>query len=118
MKRSLWLLVAAPLLATEFVLPAAAALKAKPGQEADARLLHNVTLHEKGVSLADFCTELHHNKSVSDATYGRALAKFKEQGIIDLVGINGYYTFLSMVMNVARTPPPKDAESTLASFPR
>jgi 4-carboxymuconolactone decarboxylase len=73
---------------------------------------------EEETIVYDFCTELHHNKSVSDATYGRALAKFKEQGIIDLVGINGYYTFLSMVMNVARTPPPKDAESTLASFPR
>ena len=65
----------------------------------------------------DFCTELHHNKSVSDATYAKALAKFKEQGVIDLVGINGYYTFLSMVMNVARTPPPKDAEPALAAFP-
>lgn len=75
-------------------------------------------MSEEETIVYDFCTELHHNKSVSDATYGRALAKFKEQGIIDLVGINGYYTFLSMVMNVARTPPPKDAESTLASFPR
>ena len=75
-------------------------------------------MSEEETIVYDFCTELHHNKSVSDATYARALAKFKEQGIIDLVGINGYYTFLSMVMNVARTPPPKDAESTLASFPR
>src|ERR1700730_17019047 len=66
----------------------------------------------------DFCIELHHNGSISDAMYAKALAKFGEQGIIDLVGINGYYTFLSMVMNVARTPPQKGAESTLASFPR
>jgi 4-carboxymuconolactone decarboxylase len=66
----------------------------------------------------DFCTELHHNKSVSDATYAKALARFKEQGVIDLVGINGYYTFLSMVMNVARTPPPKGAEPALAAFPQ
>jgi 4-carboxymuconolactone decarboxylase len=65
----------------------------------------------------DFCVELHHNKSVSDAIYAKALAKFGEQGIIDLVGINGYYTFLSMVMNVARTPPPKGAEPALVAFP-
>jgi 4-carboxymuconolactone decarboxylase len=65
----------------------------------------------------DFCTELHHNKSVSDTIYTKALAKFGEQGIIDLVGINGYYTFLSMVMNVARTPPQKDSEFTLVAFP-
>jgi len=49
--------------------------------------------------------------------YAKTLAKFGEQGIIDLVGINGYYTFLSMVMNVTRTPPAKGAESTLAPFP-
>jgi 4-carboxymuconolactone decarboxylase len=66
----------------------------------------------------DFCIELHHNKSVSDAIYARALAKFGEQGIIDLTSVNGYYTFLSMVMNVARTPPPKGAEPALAPFPR
>jgi 4-carboxymuconolactone decarboxylase len=65
----------------------------------------------------DFCVELHHNKSVSDATYAKALARFGEQGIIDLVSVNGYYTFLSMVMNVARTPPPKDSEPGLALFP-
>jgi 4-carboxymuconolactone decarboxylase len=65
----------------------------------------------------DFCTELHQNKSVSDVIYSKALAKFNEQGVIDLVGINGYYTFLSMVMNVARTPPPKGTEPGLAAFP-
>ena len=27
------------------------------------------------------------------------------QGIIDLIGINGYYSFLAMMMNVARTKP-------------
>jgi 4-carboxymuconolactone decarboxylase len=64
-----------------------------------------------------FCNELYHNKSVSDATYTQALAKFGEQGIIDLVGINGYYTFLGMVMNVARTPPQKDSEPALVAFP-
>ena len=38
---------------------------------------------------------------VSDATYARALELFGEQGIIDLIGINGYYSFLAMMMNVA-----------------
>jgi 4-carboxymuconolactone decarboxylase len=65
----------------------------------------------------DFCIELHHNKSVSDGLYERARAKFGEQGVIDLVGVNGYYTFLSMVMNVARTPPPKAGPPPLAAFP-
>jgi 4-carboxymuconolactone decarboxylase len=74
-------------------------------------------LSEEEAIVYDFCTELHHNKSVSDGIYAKSLAKFGEQGIIDLVGINGYYTFLSMVMNVARTPAQKDAESILVPFP-
>ncbi len=63
----------------------------------------------------DFCAETHGNQSVSDATYARAVSKFGEQGVIDLVGVCGYYTFLAMVLNVARTPA-KSAQ--LNPFPR
>jgi len=49
----------------------------------------------------DFSIELHRNKRVSDATYQRAVAKFGEKGVMDIVGINGYYTFLAMAMNTA-----------------
>lgn len=67
----------------------------------------------------DFAIELHHRKSVSDATYARALALFGERGIIDLTGICGYYSLLAMMMNVARTPAPSDAAGAapLAKFP-
>lgn len=51
----------------------------------------------------DFSIELHRRRSVSDATYARALGQFGEQGIIDLIGVNGYYSFLAMMMNVARS---------------
>ena len=66
----------------------------------------------------DFCIELHRNHGVSDATYARALAKFGEQGIIDMIGLNGYYTLISMVLNTARTPLPAGAAPALAPFPR
>jgi 4-carboxymuconolactone decarboxylase len=66
----------------------------------------------------EFCTELDRNQSVSDTTYARALAKFGEQGIIDLVALDGYYTLLSMVMNVARTSLPKNSTPALLAFPR
>src|SRR5215469_2756612 len=65
----------------------------------------------------EFCMELHHNQGVSNATYARTLAKFGEQGIIDLVGVNGYYTFLAMVLNTARTPVPKGSTAALPAFP-
>jgi 4-carboxymuconolactone decarboxylase len=54
--------------------------------------------------LYEFCNELLHNKRVSDVTYARAVAEFKESGVVDLVGIVGYYGILAMLMNVARTP--------------
>ena len=66
----------------------------------------------------DFCTELHSNQSVSDATYARALALYGEQGTIDMVSVNGYYTFLAMVVNVARTALPKGSAPGLPVFPQ
>jgi 4-carboxymuconolactone decarboxylase len=55
--------------------------------------------------LYDFSTELIEGGSVSDTTYYRALAKFGEKGVIDAAGITGYYTFLAMILNTARTSP-------------
>jgi 4-carboxymuconolactone decarboxylase len=52
----------------------------------------------------DFCDELNRTHAVSDATYARAVARLGEKGVIDLVGIQGYYTLLAMVLNTARTP--------------
>lgn len=51
----------------------------------------------------DFSTELEATRSVSDETYRRAVARFGEQGVIDLVGVAGYYTLLAMILNTART---------------
>jgi 4-carboxymuconolactone decarboxylase len=65
----------------------------------------------------DFSIELHHRKSVSDTTYARALALFGERGVIDLVGISGYYSFLAMMMNVARTPADAGGAEPLQRFP-
>jgi len=62
-------------------------------------------------SAFEFCDELHKNRSVSDETYARALAHFGEQGIIDIISTDGFYSLLSMVMNVARTPLPKSASA-------
>jgi 4-carboxymuconolactone decarboxylase len=68
--------------------------------------------------LYDFCTELLHNQSVSDATYARALAKFGEPGIVEASSLEGYYTYLSMIMNTARSPMPAGAKPALAAFPK
>jgi len=57
----------------------------------------------------DFTIELLRGQNVSDPVYAAAVARFGEQGIIDMVGVVGYYTFLSMVMNTARTAVPADS---------
>jgi len=57
----------------------------------------------------EFCDELLRTKGVCDATYLRAVEKFGETGVIDIVAVAGYFTTVSMVMNVAHTPPPEDA---------
>jgi 4-carboxymuconolactone decarboxylase len=66
----------------------------------------------------DLCTELLRNRSVSDATYARALTAFGEPGIVEAASLEGYYTMLAMVMNTARTPLPAGAKPPLSAFPR
>jgi 4-carboxymuconolactone decarboxylase len=82
---------------------------------AEGRRPQNMAADEEAAY--DFSIELHRNHSVSDATYARALSIFGEQGIIDIIGVNGHYTLISMVLNTARTPPPKGATTLLAPFP-
>ena len=84
---------------------------------ADGRRPEGMSSDEETVY--DFCDELYRNHGVSDPTYARALARFGEQGIIDMVSVYGVYSYLSMVMNVARTPVPKNATAPpLPSLPR
>jgi 4-carboxymuconolactone decarboxylase len=54
----------------------------------------------------DFSREMHVNRQVSDATYKAAIEKFGEQGVMDLIAVNGYYVLVSMTLNVDRTPVP------------
>jgi 4-carboxymuconolactone decarboxylase len=65
----------------------------------------------------DLATEILRNKRVSDATYRRAVAKFGEQGVIDLLGVVGYYNFLAIVMNATRTGLPENIPEPLRRFP-
>ncbi|QGZ39763.1 4-carboxymuconolactone decarboxylase [Pseudoduganella flava] len=80
------------------VIDAIAQRRAPPGLAPDEQAVY------------DFCKELHEHKRVTDATYAAALALFGEQGVVDLMGLNGYYTFLAMVMNAAQSAvPPSEA---------
>ena len=66
----------------------------------------------------DFSNELNDFHSVTDRTYARMVAKYGEQGMMDLVGLNGYYSMISMVLNVGRTPLPPGNTPGLKPFPK
>jgi 4-carboxymuconolactone decarboxylase len=54
----------------------------------------------------EFSSELQRTQAVSDATYKRALDRFGERGVVDLISVNGFYVLVSMCLNVDRTPVP------------
>lgn len=51
-------------------------------------------------SIYDFVTEYFATNRVSDATYTAAITHFGEQGVVDLIGVVGYYGLVSMTLNV------------------
>jgi len=50
----------------------------------------------------EFFGELQATHDVSDATYAAAVERFGEQGVIDMVGLIGYYGTLALIMNATR----------------
>ena len=61
----------------------------------------------------NFCTELLTAKQVSDATFAAARDRFGERGIVDLIGVTGYYQLVSMLLNVDRYPLPDGVQAEL-----
>jgi len=57
----------------------------------------------------DVCSELLHDRDVGDKTFAAAVARFGETGLIELVGLAAYYGFVSLILNLNRTPIPEGA---------
>jgi 4-carboxymuconolactone decarboxylase len=68
------------------------------------------TMKDDEAIIWEFTTQLRRDHAVDDAIYGRALEKFGEQGIVDLVAVNGYYDVVSMTLNVSHVAPPAGEE--------
>ena len=62
-----------------------------------------------------FCAALLGEHQVDDALYADAVLALGETGVVDLVGILGYYSLISMTINAFRVPPPEGAEPELAT---
>src|SRR5687768_13272872 len=65
-------------------------------------------MKEDEAAVYQFCKEIHDNKGgVSDAAYDAVVQRFGEHGVMDLIGLTGYYTMLAMVLNVTRIALPE-----------
>ncbi len=66
---------------------------------------------EEERTVYDFVTEYLATNRVAKPNYERAIKAFGEQGVVDLVGVCGYYMLVSMTLNVFEMPlPPGEAE--------
>lgn len=63
-------------------------------------------------AIYDFCIELRRDRDLSEATYAAVRDRFGQRGVVDLIGLMGYYDTVSMTLNVGQVslpdgqPPP------------
>jgi 4-carboxymuconolactone decarboxylase len=88
----------------------------------DARVLSDLSagrrpenMRDDEAALYDLGTALYRDKKVSDAVYKTAVEKFGERGVMDIIGIMGYYDLVSMTLITAQVPAPSD--STVPPLP-
>ncbi len=53
-----------------------------------------------------FLVQLHAQRAVDDALYAEVVAAIGQDGVVDLVGVAGYYSLISMTIKVFNVPPP------------
>ena len=73
-------------------------------------------MKEDEAIIYQFVKELHETKTVSDAAFKAVLDKFGERGVMDLIGLTGYYTMLAMVLNTAQQPLPGGVAPPLSAL--
>ena len=60
-----------------------------------------------------FVRELHDTRCMSDGLYNEFIEQLGNDAAVDLVGIAGYYTLISMTIKVFEVPPPAGVASEL-----
>ncbi|KAA2314942.1 carboxymuconolactone decarboxylase family protein [Pseudooceanicola sediminis] len=60
-----------------------------------------------------FARAAHVDRQVPDALYARAIDVLGEQRVVDLVGVLGYYSLISLTLNIFRISPPDTAPKEL-----
>ena len=65
---------------------------------------------EKENMVYDYATALVRDGRVDDETHARAVGVFGEKGLVELVGIIGYYHLVSLTLNAFNVPLPEPGE--------
>lgn len=73
--------------------------------------------HPAEAAVHAFLVELHRDRQVSDAVYAEAVAQLGEGGVVDLVALAGYYTLISMTINVFQVALPAGVLPELGASP-
>ena len=58
----------------------------------------------------DFAHTYYRDHRVDDATYERLIKRWGDKGAVDLAGLIGYYSFVSVTLNVFEVPTPPGAK--------
>jgi 4-carboxymuconolactone decarboxylase len=58
----------------------------------------------------DFANSYYRDHRVDDATYAAVEKRWGRQGVVDLAGLIGYYSFVSVTLNVFEVPTPAGAK--------
>jgi len=64
----------------------------------------------------EFSQRLHTERTIDDELYKRAVSVLGETGVVDLTGILGYYTLISMTINTFDVAPPEGHQPELEPF--
>ncbi len=66
-------------------------------------------LDDREAAVYDFARVLVATGRVPDITYGRAVDVLGEAGVVDLIGVVGYYTLVAFTLNAREVPAPDGA---------
>jgi 4-carboxymuconolactone decarboxylase len=89
---------------SEAIIQSIAAGKRPATMDADETIVYN------------FAIELLNTKQVSDPIFQATKDRFGERGVVDLIGVVGYYQLVSMLLNVDRYPLPAGVKPELQAL--
>jgi 4-carboxymuconolactone decarboxylase len=70
-------------------------------------------MKEDETIIYDLLTEIYRDRKVSDATFAKAVGKFGEKGIMDIIGLAAYYGNTAMALIVSNGTRPAGNEPKL-----